>query len=216
MWLRTLEGWTRIGWTSSRVSESMPWLCRSCLILSLSARIDTENTRMENSQCKYGETEYLCNRFKVKQFSKLINPDLATVKHCRSYLELQHQAWAQWRGVYWEDQFLQLLKNPIKSKTTLFHIYRNIHDHNMCFSIAPQPAEWMMHTALICQCSISQHSLKITVFFIYLANTFMQSNLKKSITNNNATIQPFLKLNHWNSHLSIIYGFWVWWILWFI
>lgn len=41
MWLRTLEGCTWMGWMSATVSTSMPFFSSSCLISSVSARIDT-------------------------------------------------------------------------------------------------------------------------------------------------------------------------------
>ena len=49
MWLRTREGCTLIGWTSSMVSALMPCFSKSCLISSVSARMDTASEREEQA-----------------------------------------------------------------------------------------------------------------------------------------------------------------------
>lgn len=114
MWLRTLEGWTLIGWMSSRVSESMPWLCRSCWISSVSAKIDTENKR------------------ELTPHSAAQNPSGTYILYT-SYPEPRHQAWVWWRNVCWGDRSLQVLRNPDRSiKNKEWHSY-NVNYQQLMF-----------------------------------------------------------------------------------
>lgn len=77
MWLRTLEGWTWMGWMSATVSTSMPFFNSSSFISSVSARIDTTSADRDKKRIKINYFTHYCmstDTLYCPRVESLLNP----------------------------------------------------------------------------------------------------------------------------------------------